>query len=77
MPSFACFQLPLDVQSLTTAERVRRNEKIRPPSKVVLEEADIDVGFRRDSYSHLIRKSAGGKANWCSITYLVFLLLVL
>ncbi|KAK7082418.1 Large ribosomal subunit protein mL55 [Halocaridina rubra] len=48
-------KLPLDLATLTEAERRRRLEARKPKKKVVIEE-DIDDGFDLTNYEHLWKK---------------------
>ena len=49
------FQLPLDLSTLSEAERLARLEKRKPKQKVKIEE-DIEDDFDARKYVHLLKK---------------------
>jgi large subunit ribosomal protein L55 len=48
-------QLPLDLSTLSDAERIARLERRKPKKKVKIEE-DIEDGFDAREYVHLLKK---------------------
>ncbi|XP_045617891.1 large ribosomal subunit protein mL55 [Procambarus clarkii] len=48
-------KMPLDLTTLTEAERRKRLESRKPKIKVVIED-DVDDDFKLDSYEHLWKK---------------------
>lgn len=49
------FQLPIDLSTLSEAERAARLAKRKPKKKIVVED-DFDDAFDANKYSHLWKK---------------------
>lgn len=52
----AIFQLPLDIESLSDAEKRERLDQRKPRKKVVIEE-DLEDNFNANKYVKFVKKS--------------------